>query len=49
MADDTVTAPGVRDALITWFAAFVVSNIVGGIVLAPPVTSGRTSPTLRSG
>ncbi len=33
MADETATAPGIRDALLTWLAAFVVSNLVGAAVL----------------
>ncbi len=44
MADETVTAPGVRDALITWFLAFVVSNIVGGIVLGATGHLGPHDP-----
>jgi CAAX protease family protein len=44
MADDTVTAPGVRDALITWFVAFVVSNITGGIVLGATGHLGPHEP-----
>jgi membrane protease YdiL (CAAX protease family) len=33
VADETATAPGVRDALLTWLAAFVASNLVGAAVL----------------
>jgi membrane protease YdiL (CAAX protease family) len=45
MADETATtAPGVRDAFLTWGAAFVVSNIVGGIVLGATGHLGADEP-----
>ena len=44
MADETATAPGVRDALLTWLVAFAVSNIVGGIVLGATGHLGADQP-----
>ncbi|HTN80840.1 MAG TPA: type II CAAX endopeptidase family protein [Acidimicrobiales bacterium] len=44
MADDTATAPRVRDALLTWLVAFGVSNIIGGIVLGATHHLGADEP-----
>ncbi len=44
MADHTATAPGVRDALITWFVAFAVSNVVAAGVLAATGHLGADDP-----
>jgi hypothetical protein len=44
VADETATAPGVRDALLTWLAAFVVSNLVGAAVLLAAGYGGTDDP-----
>jgi hypothetical protein len=44
MAEETSTAPGIRDAFLTWGAAFVVSNIVGGVVLGATGHLGADQP-----
>ena len=44
MADETATAPGVRDAFLTWGAAFVVSNLVGVVVLSATGHLGADQP-----
>ncbi len=44
MANDTATAPGVRDALLTWVAAFVLSNLAGAIVLGATGHLGSHDP-----
>ena len=44
MANDTATAPGVRDALLTWVAAFVLSNLAGAIVLGATGHLGPHDP-----
>lgn len=44
MADETATAPGIRDALLTWLAAFVVSNLVGAAILLSAGYGGADDP-----
>ena len=44
MADDTATAPGIRDAFLTWLAAFVVSNLVGAAILLAAGYGGADDP-----
>jgi membrane protease YdiL (CAAX protease family) len=44
VADETATAPGIRDALLTWLAAFVVSNLVGAAILLAAGYAGADDP-----
>jgi membrane protease YdiL (CAAX protease family) len=44
VADETATAPGIRDALLTWLAAFVVSNVVGAAILLAAGYGGADDP-----
>ncbi len=44
MANDTATAPGVRDALLTWVVAFGLSNLLGAAVLGATGHLGPNDP-----
>jgi uncharacterized protein len=44
VADETATAPGIRDAFLTWLAAFVVSNLVGAAILLAAGYGGADDP-----